>query len=70
MPRVTPDAKTRWYLFRGNKTEMAKRTGIKRETIYNRIRKPGNIRLSELGQLVAVNDLTDEQIINIVRAWK
>lgn len=70
MPRVTPEAKTKWYLFRGNKTEIAKRTGITRETIYNRIKKPGDIKLSEFGQLVTINDLTDEQIINIVRAWK
>lgn len=70
MPRVTPDAETRWYLFRGNKTEIARKTGMTRETVYNRIKKPGDIKLTELGQLVAANDLTDEQIVKIVRAWE
>lgn len=70
MPRVTPEAKTKWYLFRGNKSDLERQTGIKRRTLYDRIEKPGNIKLSELGQLVKANDLTDEQIIKIVRAWK
>lgn len=70
MPRVTPEAKTKWYLFRGNKSDLERQTGIKRRTLYDRIEKPGNIKLSELGQLVKMNDLTDEQIVKIVRAWE
>ena len=70
MPRVTPESKTRWYLFRGNKTETARRTGIERGTLYNRIKKPGDVKLSELGPLAEANGLTDEQIVKIVRAWE
>ncbi len=70
MPRVTPEAKTKWYLFRGNKSDLERQTGIKRRTLYDRIEKPGNIKLSELGQLVKMNDLTDEQIVKLIRAWE
>lgn len=70
MPRVTPEAKTRWYLFREKKTVLERKTGVKLRTIYNRIESPGEVRLSELGPLVKANDLTDEQIVKIVRAWE
>lgn len=70
MPRVTPESKTRWYLFRCNKAEAVRKTGITRGTLYNRIDHPGDVKLSELGPLVKVNDLTDEQIVKIVRAWQ
>ena len=70
MPRVTPEAKTKWYLFRGNKSDLERQTGIKRRTLYDRIEKPENIKLSELGQLVKANELTDEQIAHIVRMWQ
>lgn len=70
MPRVTPEAKTRWYLLRGNKSDLERQTGINRRTLYDRIEKPGNIKLSELGQLVKANELTDEQIAHIVRMWQ
>ena len=70
MPRITPESKTKWYLFRGNKSDLERQTGIKRRTLYDRIEKPGNIKLSELGQLVKANELTDEQIAHIVRMWQ
>lgn len=71
MPRIrTPATITQWYLFRGNKTEAMRKTGMTRGTFYNRIDHPGDLRLKELGQLVKLNDLTDEQIVKIVRAWE
>lgn len=70
MPRVTPESKTKWYLFRCNKSEVMRQTGMTRGTLYNRIGKPGDLKLSELGQLVKMNDLTDEQIVKLIRAWE
>ena len=70
MPHIrTPANITAWYLFRGNKTESMKAAGMTRGTFYNRIDQPGDLKLSELGPLVKANDLTDEQIATIVRAW-
>ena len=70
MPRIrTPAAITAWYLFRGNKTEAMRQAGMTRGTFYNRIDQPGELKLSELGPLVKTNELTDEQIVTIVRAW-
>lgn len=70
MPRVTPAAKTRWYLLRGNKAEIARRLGVVTKTVYNRITRPGDIRLTELAALAKMNDLTDEQIAHVVRMWE
>jgi len=71
MPRIrTPATITQWYLFRVNKTEAAKKTGMPRGTLYRRLDHPGDLRLKELGQLVKLNDLTDEEIVTIVRAWE
>ena len=71
MPRIrTPATITQWYLFREKKTVLERKTGVKLRTIYNRIESPGEVRLSELGPLVKANDLTDEQIVKIVRAWE
>lgn len=71
MPRIrTPSTITSWYLFRCNKAEAVRKTGITKGTLYNRINRPGNVKLSELGPLAKVNDLTDEQIVKIVRAWE
>lgn len=47
-----------------------RQTGMTRGTLYNRIGKPGDLKLSELGQLVKMNDLTDEQIVKLIRAWE
>lgn len=70
MPRIrTPVTIAQWYLFRGNKTEAMRKTGMVRGTYYNREKAPGDLKLSELGPLVKVNDLTDEQIVKLVRAW-
>lgn len=70
MPRMrTPATLTAWYLFRGNKSDTMRKTGITRKTFYNRIDHPGELKLSELGPLVEANELTDEQIVTIVRAW-
>ena len=71
MPRIqTPATITEWYLFRCNKSEVMRQTGMTRGTLYNRIGKPGDLKLSELGQLVKMNDLTDEQIVKLIRAWE
>lgn len=70
MPRVTPEAKTRWYLFRGNKALLGRQAGMTRCTFYNRMERPGDLKLSELGPLVKANDLTDEEIAYIVRLWQ
>lgn len=71
MPRIrTPATITAWYLFRGNKTEAMRKTGMTRRTFYNRVDHPGDLKLKELGPLAKVNDLTDEQIVKIIRAWQ
>ena len=70
MARVTPAAKTRWYFLRGNKAEIARRLGVVTKTVYNRINRPGDIRLTELAALAKMNDLTDEQIAHVVRMWE
>lgn len=70
MPRTDPKAKTKWYLFRGNKAELERKTGISRTTLYDRIKNPGSIKLSEFGQLAMANRLTDEQIAHIVKLWQ
>lgn len=71
MPRIrTPATITQWYLFREKKTVLERKTGVKVRTIYNRIDNPGDVRLSELGPLAKANNLTDEQIVKVVRAWE
>ena len=59
---------TKRSLFRGHMTELSKRTGICRTTLYSRRKEPGNITLSEFGSLAA--DLNDDEIVEIVRAWE
>lgn len=70
MPRVTPDAKTRWYLLRGNRAEIARWLGVNRTTVYSRIDHPKDLRLSELAILAKKNELTDEQIAHVVKLWQ
>ena len=70
MPRVTPESKTRWYLLRGKKAEIARWLGVERGTIYKRIERPGELRLSELAILAKKNELTDEQIAHVVKLWQ
>lgn len=55
-------------LFRGNQTAARKRAGMSNGTFYNRKQHPEKITLSEFGPLAA--DLNDEEIVEIVRAWK
>ena len=70
MPRIrTPATLTAWYLFRGNKAEAMRQTGMTNGTFYNRVDQPGELRLREFGPLAKLNELTDEQIATIVRAW-
>lgn len=70
MPRVTPESKTKWYLLRGKRAEIARWLGVDRRTIYNRLEKPGELRLSELAILAKKNELSDEQIAHIVKLWQ
>ncbi len=72
MPRIrnpeTPESITVFYLYRGKKTEIAKKTGMNRRTIWNRENlDPGKTTLREFGRMA--EDLTDEAILKIVRAW-
>ena len=68
MPRLrTPAAITAKILFFGKQTDIRKRSGMSNGTYYNRKENPGKITLAELGTLAA--DLTDEEIVKLVRAW-
>ena len=64
----TPASITAKILFYGNQAALRKRAGMSNGTYYNRKENPGMITLKELGPLAA--DLTDEVIIQIVRAWE
>ena len=69
MPWIrTPANITVRKLFSGNQSEAMKRARMTNGTFYARKKHPGDIKLSELGPLAA--DLNDEEIIEIVRAWK
>lgn len=69
MPWIkTPANITVRKLFSGKMTEKARATGITRRTLYNKKKDPGKITLAEFGPLSA--DLNDDEIVEIVRAWK
>lgn len=55
-------------LFRGNNTKAMKNAGMTRTTYYSRKKNPGAITLKEFGPLS--ENLSDETIVEIVRAWK
>ena len=70
MPKVrTRETETVRILLRGNKTEAMKKAGMTRGTFYNRIDRPGELKLSEIGPIAEANDLTDAEIVQIVRLW-
>lgn len=71
MPRIrTPSSIAVRYLYTGNQSELARKTGILRRTLYNRRIRPGKTTLEELGPLVKALNLDDEEILKIVRAWE
>ena len=68
MPRIrTPATITEWYLLRGKRADIIQQAGMTKSIYYNRKENPGELRLHEFGPLA--KDLTDEQIVTIVRAW-
>ena len=68
MPKIrTPDETARFYLFRGDKKRIAEASGMVRQTLYSRIQKPGMLRLDELSAICKYQELTDAEIIQIVR---
>ena len=68
MPRVrTPDDTARFYLFRGTRKKIAEAAGLPRQILYDRIKKPGQLKLDELSAICKYQDLTDAEIIRIIR---
>lgn len=71
MPHIrTPASIAVRYLYKGNQSELERKTGILRRTLFNRRKDPGMTTLKEFGALAEANDLTDGEIIEIVRAYK
>lgn len=69
MPRIrTPATITEWYLLRGKRSDIIQKTGMTKSIYYSRKDNPGDLKLQEVGPLA--KDLTDEQIVEIVRAWE
>ena len=48
-------------------TELAKRTGIKRQHFYTLMNQPERIRLSELRMLDEILKFSDEDLLKIIR---
>jgi len=50
--------------------ELAKRTGMNKMTLYNRLKDPGSFRIREISALDRQIHMTDEEIIALVRRQK
>ena len=50
-----------------NVPELSRRTGIKRATLYERMRHPETMTVAQLREIVRVTNMSDEQIAKIVR---
>lgn len=62
----TPEDTVRRILFAGNKSELIRKTGIKRGTFYARMRKPVDLRLPEVAALIKAQGATEDEIIKIM----
>ena len=68
MARVrTPDDTARKYLLTGNITRLSRETGIIRQTLYNRRKRPGKMTLDELALLVKASDVDADELYRIVK---
>ena len=68
MARVrTPDDTARKYLLTGNMTRLSRDTGIIRQTLYNRRKRPGKMTLDELALLVKASDVDADELYRIVK---
>ena len=47
--------------------EIQKKTRMAKTTFYNRLKRPEEIRIGELRQLIRICRYTDEQIVEIVK---
>ena len=67
MPRVrTADDTARRYLFCGGMTQLSRDTGIVRQTLYNRRKKPGTLTLDELALLVKASGTDAGELYRLV----
>ena len=60
------DKKARRLLFSGSKTELCRKTGIPRRTLYDRIKKPGKITLDELAGIVWAQDIDKDELWDLI----
>lgn len=68
MPKLkTPDTQARHILFRASDSALARMTGACRQTMAKRKEKPGTLTLDELAALVEGQDITDEELVYVVR---
>ena len=72
MPRVrTPDSTARRYLFGEPITKLTRAVGWgSRTTAYQRKDRPDTITIGELAVLAKENELTDEEILTVVKGYQ
>lgn len=68
MPRVrTPDDTARRYLFGGNMSELARRTGIDRRKLYERKKRPGKMSLDEFAIIATKQGLAPDEVLRLIQ---
>lgn len=63
----TPDDTARRILFRAGYTALGRMTGTCRQTMKRRETYPGTITLDELAYMAKGQDITDEELITVIR---
>ena len=60
------DQQARRILFNGSQSELSRKSGIPRRTLYNKRAQPGKITLDELSALVYVQGITKTELWELV----
>lgn len=63
----SPDPHARRVLFGGNMSRLARETGLTRGLLIRRKQRPGDTTLAEFGLIAHSLDLTDAEIVALVR---